>query len=89
MSEYKIFTSESVSEGHPDKMADQISDAVLDAMLKDDPNSIRVIGSLSGSDTIMNKVLFIGTYPGLNEDMIKYEIEIIKNFAKYSKSIKK
>ena len=39
MSEYKIFTSESVSEGHPDKMADQISDAVLDAMLKDDPNS--------------------------------------------------
>ena len=39
MSEYSIFTSESVSEGHPDKMADQISDAVLDAMLKDDPNS--------------------------------------------------
>ena len=39
MSEYKVFTSESVSEGHPDKMADQISDAVLDAMLKDDPDS--------------------------------------------------
>ena len=39
MSEYKVFTSESVSEGHPDKMADQISDAVLDAMLKDDPES--------------------------------------------------
>tara|TARA_R110001583_G_scaffold54_1_gene599 strand:- start:1528 stop:2688 length:1161 start_codon:yes stop_codon:yes gene_type:complete len=37
MSEYSIFTSESVSEGHPDKMADQISDAVLDAILKDDP----------------------------------------------------
>src|ERR1700731_127748 len=32
-----IFTSESVSEGHPDKMADQISDSVLDAVLKDDP----------------------------------------------------
>jgi len=32
-----IFTSESVSEGHPDKMADQVSDAVLDAVLKDDP----------------------------------------------------
>jgi len=31
-----IFTSESVSEGHPDKMADQISDAVLDAILKQD-----------------------------------------------------
>ena len=39
MSEYKVFTSESVSEGHPDKMADQISDAVLDSMLKDDPES--------------------------------------------------
>ncbi len=34
-----LFTSESVSEGHPDKISDQISDAVLDAMLKDDPNS--------------------------------------------------
>jgi S-adenosylmethionine synthetase len=39
MSEYKIFTSESVSEGHPDKMADQISDAILDAILKDDPHA--------------------------------------------------
>ena len=34
-----FFTSESVTEGHPDKMADQISDSVLDAALKDDPNS--------------------------------------------------
>jgi S-adenosylmethionine synthetase len=34
-----FFTSESVSEGHPDKVCDQISDAILDAMLKDDPNS--------------------------------------------------
>ena len=34
-----LFTSESVSEGHPDKVADQISDAVLDAMLSQDPNS--------------------------------------------------
>lgn len=35
----KLFTSESVSEGHPDKVADQISDAILDAMLEGDPNS--------------------------------------------------
>jgi S-adenosylmethionine synthetase len=34
-----LFTSESVSEGHPDKIADQISDAILDAMLTDDPES--------------------------------------------------
>jgi S-adenosylmethionine synthetase len=38
MSEYSIFTSESVSEGHPDKMADAISDTVLDFIIKDDPN---------------------------------------------------
>ncbi len=34
-----LFTSESVTEGHPDKMADQISDAILDSMLRDDPRS--------------------------------------------------
>lgn len=39
MAEYNLFTSESVSEGHPDKVCDQISDAILDAMLKEDPNS--------------------------------------------------
>jgi len=39
MSDYAVFTSESVSEGHPDKMADQISDAILDAMLAQDPDS--------------------------------------------------
>jgi len=39
MSNYSVFTSESVSEGHPDKLADQISDAVVDAMLRDDPES--------------------------------------------------
>lgn len=36
MREYSLFTSESVSEGHPDKMADQISDAILDAILRED-----------------------------------------------------
>ncbi|TKW66806.1 MAG: methionine adenosyltransferase [Paracoccus denitrificans] len=39
MSEYNIFTSESVSEGHPDKIADQISDAVLDAIIAEDPRA--------------------------------------------------
>lgn len=36
---YRLFTSESVTEGHPDKIADQISDAVLDAYLTADPHS--------------------------------------------------
>ena len=39
MSERKLFTSESVSEGHPDKIADQISDAILDAILEQDPEA--------------------------------------------------
>ncbi|MBT8121801.1 MAG: methionine adenosyltransferase, partial [Gammaproteobacteria bacterium] len=39
MTNSQLFTSESVSEGHPDKVADQISDAVLDALLAEDPHS--------------------------------------------------
>ncbi len=39
MSYRRLFTSESVTEGHPDKVADQVSDAILDAMLADDPQS--------------------------------------------------
>ena len=39
MSDYGLFTSESVSEGHPDKVADQVSDAIVDAMLAQDSES--------------------------------------------------
>lgn len=39
MSRTYLFTSESVSEGHPDKIADQISDAVLDAIIVEDPKA--------------------------------------------------
>ena len=39
MTEKHLFTSESVSEGHPDKIADQISDAILDALLEKDPDA--------------------------------------------------
>ncbi|MFH1589610.1 MAG: methionine adenosyltransferase [archaeon] len=42
-----LFTSESVTEGHPDKMCDQISDALLDAALKDDPDSRVAIETLT------------------------------------------
>ena len=43
-----LFTSESVSEGHPDKMCDQISDAILDALLEQDPECPR--GLRDGDD---------------------------------------
>ncbi len=48
-----VFTSESVSEGHPDKVCDQISDAVLDACLKDDPNSRVACETLATTDLVV------------------------------------
>ncbi len=52
MSKY-MFTSESVSEGHPDKVADQISDAVLDAMLAEDPNARVACETLVTTDQVV------------------------------------
>ncbi|MCP3967747.1 MAG: methionine adenosyltransferase [Lentisphaerae bacterium] len=48
-----VFTSESVSEGHPDKVCDQISDAILDACLKEDPESRVACESLTTTDLIV------------------------------------
>jgi S-adenosylmethionine synthetase len=48
-----LFTSESVGEGHPDKMCDQISDAVLDALLVEDPNSRVALESLAKTGLIV------------------------------------
>ena len=48
-----LFTSESVSEGHPDKVADQLSDAVLDAFLKDDPSARVACETLVKNDVVI------------------------------------
>jgi S-adenosylmethionine synthetase len=48
-----VFTSESVSEGHPDKVCDQVSDAILDACLNDDPNSRVACETLVTTDLIV------------------------------------
>ncbi len=48
-----LFTSESVSEGHPDKMCDQISDAVLDAAIKDDPSARVACETLTKTGLVM------------------------------------
>jgi len=48
-----IFTSESVSEGHPDKVCDQISDAILDAYLKEDPDSRVACETLIKNNTVV------------------------------------
>lgn len=49
-----VFTSESVSEGHPDKVADQISDAILDACLKADASAHVACETMVGSDVVVN-----------------------------------
>ena len=71
MSEYSLFTSESVSEGHPDKMADQISDAVVDAILRDDKNARIAVETLvkTGMALVAGEVR-TSTYVDL-EDLIR------------------
>ena len=78
MSSYNLFTSESVSEGHPDKMADQISDAVLDAILKDDPHARVAVETLvkTGMAIIAGEVR-TATYVDL-EDIVR---EVIKGIG--------
>ncbi|MBU6230839.1 MAG: methionine adenosyltransferase [Cyanobacteria bacterium REEB459] len=71
MSEYSLFTSESVSEGHPDKMADQISDAVLDAILGEDRHARVAVETLvkTGMAVIAGEVR-TSTYVDL-EDIVR------------------
>ena len=74
MSEYAIFTSESVSEGHPDKMADQISDAILDAIIKDDVDARVAVETMvkTGMAVIAGEVT-TSTYVEL-EDVVRQVI---------------
>ena len=53
MSKSYLFTSESVSEGHPDKIADQVSDAILDAYLAKDPKSRVACETLTKTGLVM------------------------------------
>jgi len=48
---------------------------------KDYPNKLRIVGNLEGADELMNQALFLGTYPGLSESMLEYEIEIINDYV--------
>ncbi|MEO1080750.1 MAG: methionine adenosyltransferase [Pseudomonadota bacterium] len=71
MSDYGTFTSESVSEGHPDKMADQISDAILDHILADDPEARVAVETLvkTGMVVVAGEVT-TSTYVDL-EDVVR------------------
>ena len=63
MSDYSLFTSESVSEGHPDKMSDQISDAILDTYLTKDPDARVAVETLvkTGMVVVAGEVTTSGT----------------------------
>ncbi|MGJ9457450.1 methionine adenosyltransferase [Oceanobacillus sp. CF4.6] len=80
----RLFTSESVTEGHPDKMADQISDAVLDEILKKDPNArvacettvttglVLVAGEISTSTYVDIPAIVRETVKGIGYTRAKY-----------------
>ena len=71
MAQYSLFTSESVSEGHPDKMADQISDAVLDAILTEDKHARVAVETLVKTGmAIIAGELRTSTYIDL-EDLVR------------------
>ncbi|MFN9508144.1 MAG: DegT/DnrJ/EryC1/StrS family aminotransferase, partial [Planctomycetota bacterium] len=55
---------------------------VFTQVLKESPASIRIIGDLSGADQIMKHAFFVGTYPGLSDDMIDHIIATIRAFCK-------
>ncbi len=76
MSNY-LFTSESVSEGHPDKVADQISDAVLDAIIKDDPQARVACETMVKTGTaIVSGEITTNTWIDLDELVRKVIIDI-------------
>ena len=77
MNEY-LFTSESVSEGHPDKLADQVSDSILDAILTQDPNARVAAETLANTGLI---VLAGEITTTANVDYIKVARETIKRIG--------
>ncbi len=77
MSEY-LFTSESVSEGHPDKLADQVSDSILDAILAQDPTARVAAETLANTGLI---VLAGEITTTANVDYIKVARETIKRIG--------
>ena len=73
-----VFTSESVSEGHPDKICDQISDAILDAFLSDDPRSRVACETLVTTDFVC---IAGEVFSQANVDVEKIARDVIKNIG--------
>ena len=75
-----LFTSESVGEGHPDKICDQISDAVLDECLRQDPNS--KVACESAAKTGMIMVFGEISTKGNNESSDGHKLQTIKIYSR-------
>lgn len=78
-SNHYLFTSESVGEGHPDKLCDQISDAILDACLKRDPNAHVACETLSTTNLILvgGEIKFVSNNANENKKWIMENAEQI------------
>ena len=79
-----LFTSESVSMGHPDKLADQISDAILDAMLAADPNSRVACETMVSTElVVIAGEITSGFMDGKDPEAVKKEVEqIVRNVVR-------
>ena len=90
MKQYELFTSESVTEGHPDKVCDLIADTILDAALKDDPEYLAKWKELwSGFGGDYNKLAkdALGWTEAWDMDMNGLHPEITATVAKYLKAM--
>lgn len=73
MSDTFLFTSESVNEGHPDKICDQVSDAVLDACIREDPTSRVACGMLFVFSIWEMRFYFCFVIRDLHQDWYGYD----------------
>ncbi|WP_027334877.1 methionine adenosyltransferase [Mycoplasmopsis felifaucium] len=94
-----LFTSESVGQGHPDKICDQISDAILDAYLKQDPfartaievmasgNTIYITGEVSSNAHVDVKEIALNTIREIDDDYKSENIKVIADIKEQSSDI--
>ena len=99
MEEKRLFTSESVTEGHPDKICDQISDAVLDALMEQDPMSrvacetaittglVLVMGEITTKGYVDIQKIVRDTIREIGYDRAKYGFDVIVSLDEQSKDI--
>ena len=75
----RLFTSESVTEGHPDKIADQISDGVLDAVMADDPTGRVACETLVNTGlVVVSGEISTSTYVDIQEIARADEVERVR-----------